>query len=38
MMLTDRELIVNLAVERVEGEGEWQLPASDACHVGEDDD
>lgn len=38
MMLTDRELIINMAVERVEGEGDWQLPATDDSRAGEDDD
>lgn len=33
-----RELIVNLTLDRIEGEGEWQLPPADECHVGEDDD
>lgn len=35
-MLTDREVIINLAVEHCDGEGDWCLPAE--CHVGEDDD
>ncbi len=35
-MLTDREVIINLAVEHVAGEGDWCLPVE--CHVGEDDD
>lgn len=35
-MLTDKQLIVNLALDHIEGEGEWQLCTSDSCMVGED--
>jgi hypothetical protein len=35
-METDKQLIVNLALDRIEGEGDWCLPTE--CHVGEDDD
>ena len=34
-MLTDRDIIINLAVTHVEGEGDWLLNAEH--HVGEDD-
>jgi hypothetical protein len=30
----DRELMRTLAIEHLEGEGDWCLPAE--CHVGED--
>lgn len=36
MMLSDREIIRDLAIIHIEGEGEWDLCAE--CHVGEDDD
>lgn len=35
-MLTDREIMHDLATIHFEGEGEWALPTE--CHVGEDDD
>lgn len=35
-MMSDRELIRDLAVIHLEGEGEWDLPTE--SHVGEDDD
>lgn len=37
MMLSDREIIRDLAVIHVEGEGDWCL-AVDCDHAGEDDE
>lgn len=34
-MLTDKQILVNLALDHAEGEGDWQLCTE--CHVGEDD-
>lgn len=38
MMLSDRELIVNMAIEHLDGEGDYLLPPPEDFHVGEDDD
>lgn len=35
-MLTDRDIIINLAIAHHEGEGDWQL--NPQHHVGEDDE
>lgn len=35
-MFTDRQIIHDLTISHMEGEGEWCLPTE--CHVGEDDE
>lgn len=35
-METDREIMRDLAIQHLEGEGEWCLVSE--CHVGEDDE
>lgn len=37
-MLTDRDIIINLAVDYCDGEGDYLLPDPDDFHVGEDDE
>jgi hypothetical protein len=37
-MMTDRNIIINLALDHLEGEGEWLLPPSEHCIAGTDDD
>lgn len=35
-MLTDEQILVNMAIDHCDGEGDWCLPVE--CHVGEDDE
>lgn len=35
-MLNDRQIIVNMAIEHCDGEGDYLLCTADDCHVGED--
>lgn len=36
MMLTDRELLHDLAIQHLDGEGDYLLCPADDSHVGED--
>lgn len=36
MMLSDKNVIINMAIEHCDGEGDYLLCAADECHVGED--
>lgn len=36
MMLSDKDVIVNLALDYCDEEGSWLLCSSDSCNVGED--
>jgi hypothetical protein len=35
-MLTDRDILVNMAIEHCDGEGDYLLLAADECRVSED--
>lgn len=37
-MLTDKNILINMALDHCEGEGDWQLCDSSQCTVGEDDE
>lgn len=37
-MMSDHDVIVNLAIGHLEDEGEWLLCTADECQVGVDDD
>lgn len=37
-MMSDRDILVNLAIEHIDGEGDYLLCSADECRVGEDDE
>lgn len=38
MMLSDKDVIVNLALDHIDEEGAWLITSADNSHIGEDVD
>lgn len=38
MMLSDKQILVNMAIEHLEGDGDYLLPSPDDFRVGDDDE